>query len=128
MDLEQMAALADEYNGTRKARLELNREAKVLQDEETLLKLQLIAEMKEAKSRGIGGQTCTIELKIQQEPTVEDWDLVRAYIVENNAWDCMNKALNAKAIKIRAEDDVVVPGIAWFPVEKLSVHQLKDNE
>ena len=127
MDLEELAQLGDEYNATRNQRLALNREAKQLQEQETALKHKIIYALKAGNSRVIGGQTCSLELKVQREPSVEDWDLVRKFIVENDAWDCMNKALNAKGVKLRAEDNIVVPGVAWYPVEKLSIHQLKSE-
>jgi hypothetical protein len=127
MDLDIGAKLADQYNQTRKSRLELDHQSRDLKKQEAELQRQIIDGLKANGARSIGGQTCSLELKVQREPTAEDWDEIRKYIIEGNNWDIMKKSLNGAAVKLRAEDDIMIPGIGWYPVEKLSLHQLKDD-
>jgi hypothetical protein len=113
-------ALVDEYLEARNQRLTLARAVDNLEKQEAALKKLIEKEL-----QGIGGDykgdrfrvTVTEEIK----PTAEDWGLVHHYIIANNAFDLLQKRLTESAVKARWEDGIAIPGIAKFPVTKLSI-------
>jgi len=120
----ELAELVDQYITTRAQRLLAAKEVEKQEASEHTLKAQLIQAMKDAKASSIGGKIGSVRLKIDNEPTVGNWDKYYAHIRATGEFELLYRRINPKSIKERKDLGVDVPGIDWIPVEKLSISQV----
>lgn len=123
-EVTKYAQLADSYVETRNRRLAAQRQVDEIEKEEKKMKAQLIAAFKEHNFRAIGGARCTITHRIKNTATATDWEQVHTFIKENDAWDLMQRRLTQKAVELRWEDGIHIPGISAFPVDDLSISEV----
>ena len=119
--LQEAAVLADKYGQAREERLAEQRKVDKIKNGENQLKAQLMAKLEEAGVSTVGGKAFAVSLKITDEPTVTDWDKVYAFITEHDAFDLIQRRLSPPAVRLRWEDEITIPGVATFPVAKLSL-------
>jgi hypothetical protein len=74
---------------------------------------------------GAYGRKAVAELVKKDHIIVKDWDKVYPYILENNAFDLLQKRINEKAFKDRLEEGEKVPGTGKFISKKLKLTQRK---
>lgn len=58
-------------------------------------------------------------------PRVEDWDKTYAYIKRHNAFELLQRRLNAAAVRERLEDGKTIPGVGSFTAVKVSLTKVK---
>lgn len=120
-----LPALVDEYNAKRTERLAISKQVTALEAQEAELKAKLIAQFKAEGSTASGGKTAIAKLVIKQEPTAGNWDSLYAHIRTTGEFELLYRRINPASIKERKDQGVDVPGIEWFPVESLSLSQIK---
>lgn len=125
MGLEQAKGIVDRYNEQRTERLSLQKEVEKLEAAEKELKKQLIDLLKTAGASSVGGKTAIVRLIVKNEPSVKDWDSLYAHIRATGEFELLYRRANPAPIKERKDVGVDVPGIEWFPVESLSLSQIK---
>jgi hypothetical protein len=127
VEASELAAVADNYWTALQARLEKDRESKVLKEKENELKAVLLAEMQHQKLTSIGGQRVRISMDTVPEyvPTVQDWEVFKAYVFETKDLSLLERRVNKASIKERWEADKEVPGVIHFPVFKLHTSEVK---
>jgi hypothetical protein len=111
----------DAYLTARQARLAADKVAAELKKSEDALKGQIEKSMHEAGMTDYKGDTVRVQIEREYKPTVNDWGQVHLFIRENDAWDLVQKRLTESAVKSRWEDNISIPGIEKFPVDKLSI-------
>lgn len=121
----ELSDLCDSYWRKREERLALKKEVDKLEEEEKQLKEELIKQMHQQSLTAAGGKLCKYELKEEEEPNVADWQEFYAYVRKTGEFDLLYRRLNPAAVKERLKDNVQVPGVGWFPVEKLSYSRIK---
>lgn len=119
--IDFLPELIDEYVQARDRRLELNRQADQCEKREAKLKKDIEDTLNGAGLVTGGGGAYRATLVSEVKPTATDWGLVQKYIIENNAFDLLQKRLTESAVKSRWEDNITIPGIVKFPVTKLSI-------
>lgn len=124
-DITELASKADQYLATRKRRLALQRETDAIDVEEKKLKQELMLALRRGEAKAIGGQTVTLTLKTKNVATAKDWAKIHKYIVDNDAWDIMQKRLTQTAVDARWDEGIQIPGIEAFPTDELSIHETK---
>jgi hypothetical protein len=75
------------------------------------------------ETRGLtaaGGSVLKVTLRQEYEPTATTWSKVFVFIKKNDAFDLLQRRLNAAAVKERWNDNIAIPGIEKYPVLKLS--------
>lgn len=92
---------------------------------EAEVKQEIIDEMRNEGVSSIGGAHGQVSLRIKDKPVARDWDALYSYIKENDAFDLLHKRLTEKAITLRWEDELEVPGVDKFPVPVLSLSKSK---
>ena len=117
--------LVDLYNEARTVRLAAAKAVAAMEAEEQELKAQLIAAFKAEGSTASGGKTAIAKLVVNQEPSAGNWDSLYAHIRQTGEFELLYRRINPASIKERKDVGVDVPGIAWFPVESLSLSQIK---
>ncbi len=122
-----MANLADRWFNQREQRLAKEKEAQNLKAKEVELRELLISSLVSSKATGIGGKKVVVKLKNKEKPIVQDWDVVRKFIIDNNAWDILQKRLSDVAVRARQEEDVTIPGIDKYEFVDLSYSRQKEE-
>lgn len=115
----------DAYNVKRFERLALKKQVEILEAQEQELKTELIADLKASGSTASGGKTAVARLVVKQEPSAGNWDALYAHIRNTGEFELLYRRINPASIKERKDVGVDVPGIEWFPVETLSLSQIK---
>lgn len=105
-----MSALTDLLS-LRKRRLDLQREADLLEQQEKALKTQLINEMIASGADSFQDGEDIAYLKQSIEPQVDSWSSLLTYIHETGQLDLLQKRVTASAIKARWADGVDIPGV-----------------
>ena len=91
---------------------------KVVQSEEKLLKSQqrelesqISIRMQEQGLDKISNDICTISLKNEIVPTVEDWDQLHEHITDTNQFELLQKRVSATAYRELIAAGIDVPGV-----------------
>lgn len=109
------------YLRIRASRLELTKQANLLQKEEDKLAaeiLLLVPQLGEIREGGF-----TLRRKTKVKPAVGDWFKFYEYIRANNAFDLLHKRVTDSAVKLRWDDKVQIPGVEAVTDESLEVSQ-----
>lgn len=118
-------ARADLYYEMNNKRLELNRQAKTIEDFTAKLGKWFIQELPDKDSTGVAGKVARIQVKDDTVPRVMDWSKFYAHIKKNNAFELLNRAVNAKSVKERWDNKKQVPGVDKFSIKKISITKVK---
>ena len=93
-------------------------EIKSVQSEEKLLKAQqrelesqISIRMQEQGLDKISNDICTISLKNEIVPTVEDWDQLHEHITDTNQFELLQKRVSATAYRELIAAGMDVPGV-----------------
>ena len=93
-------------------------EIKSVQSEEKLLKAQqrelesqISIRMQEQGLDKISNDICTISLKNEIVPTVEDWDQLHEHIIKTNQFELLQKRMSATAYRELITTGMDVPGV-----------------
>lgn len=110
---------ADEY------RLAEGKKVEAMKKFVSKLEKWFIQELPETDSTGVAGKIARVQIKHKDRPAVMDWDKFYDHIRKNRAFELLNRAVNAKAVKERWESGKVVPGVEKFPYKDVSVTKVK---
>lgn len=115
------AARADLLYAVDKARLAITKEAKLLDEFEGKLKRWFVQNLPEKDATGITGKVARVQLNKKDVPAVKDWPKFYAFIKKNNAFEMLNRAVNAKSVAERWEAGKQVPGVEKFTTKTVSL-------
>ena len=122
---KQLGALIDLAKERETARLVADKVAAAIKVDEVLVKLAVAAAIKQQEIKGGAGNTYSATLKTEDQPTIDNWTKFYKYIVDNDAFDMLERRPSKAAIKARWDDGKSVPGVDKFPVDKLLFSKLK---
>jgi hypothetical protein len=105
----------------RTERLAFQKQVDDAQEKETILKKHIIQNFAAVDLEGARGLTATASLKRTTQANVLDWDAYHAYIVDNDAWDLVQKRTSITALKERWENGEQIPGVEKYEVLDLSL-------
>ena len=86
-------------------------EEKVLKSQQRELESQISIRMQEQGLDKISNDICTISLKTEVVPTVEDWDSLHEHIIETNQFELLQKRMSATAYRELVATGFDVPGV-----------------
>jgi hypothetical protein len=121
MEIKELGVTIDALYNMRQQRLELQRAVDGLKAEETELRGQILDALEASGLAKASGQVATAGIKTSLEPMVEDWDLVFAWIRENNRFELVQKRISAPAWREYKESGILVPGTAPNEVVDISL-------
>lgn len=120
---KSLGRCVDELKAVSLLRLEMDKEVKEVKKREAELTEHLLENLAQS-STGVSGRKYRAQVTSTPKPTVEDWEAIYDFVVENDAFEIMAKSLNNKAIEERWANDEQVPGVGKIHVKKLSVTKL----
>lgn len=115
----ELRKLIDDWQTLDDERLAANRAAKEATTLAEQSKVRLLAELGQNNLTGAGGSHCLVEVVNKVVPTVGDWALLYQFVVDNDAWDLLQKRIGFKAAQIRWDDGVDIPGITQTEIANL---------
>ena len=115
-----MAKLADKWWALRAERLAIEKQVSDIKVEETQAKNALILSLGNNNVGAVGGDDVTVSLTTKIKPIANDWEAVWDWAVANEGSDLFQRRLSDKAVKLRWEDGVNIPGIDEYPVDSIS--------
>lgn len=118
MDAEQIAVVAKSYHETRNKRLELERQAKVLEAKEKLILAQFPRDLKAGSYDGwvVGVDRTTV-------PKVDNWPEFHQYLIATGNLDMLQKRLTPNAVMARINEGEIVPGVSTDEKTSYKVEQ-----
>ncbi len=123
MNTEELMQLVTRFNNVRDERLDLQRKRDKRYESEIELKLMLVEAIKESGLQKVAN----VKLVLKIKPVAKDWEAIRKYIIEHDAWDLMQRRLGDLACRERWDDGIDLPGIDKFPVDDLSIGKRVDS-
>ena len=86
-------------------------EEKLLKTQQRELESQISIRMQEQGLDKISNDVCTISLKNEIVPTVEDWDALHQHIIDTNQFELLQKRMSATAYRELITSGMDVPGV-----------------
>lgn len=114
---------ADKLYALKAQREELNRQAKAIEEHESLIKEYVINNMSKA-STGQSGKVAHVRIKPKVMPTVEDWTIFYDHVRKTKSFHLLQRRLSEKAVSEQWEAGKKVPGVGEFQVISVSVTKL----
>jgi hypothetical protein len=105
----------------RAERLEFEESVKQMKKREENLRNYIFANFEENGIEGARGSFVTASISQELKPQINDWDAVYAYIVENNAFELLERRMSRLAYKERFDKGELVPGTEGFLHKKLNL-------
>ena len=113
---DKMNMLAD----TRaKLKVLLDRE-KELKNVQNALEAEIAADMERQGLTQTGNDVCTISLKTETVPTVEDWDVLHQHISDTGRFELLQKRMSATAYRELIAMEPSVPGVRSTELTKVN--------
>ena len=109
--MKKLNDLLAEYGKVRDGIKELQAQEKELNTSKRELEAQISIRMQEQGLDKISDGNCTVSLKNEIVPTVEDWDTLQEHIAKTNQFELMHKRVSATAYREAVAAGMDVPGV-----------------
>jgi hypothetical protein len=117
----ELAQMADLWFATRAKRLDADKVAAALKTEESALEASIIDQMLKSQLSAVGGKSVITFLpEPKLEPVKKDWAAFWAYVMETGDSSLIEQRVGRAAIKERWANGETIPGVASFPVYRLT--------
>ena len=113
---DKMNMLAD-TRAKLKVLLEQEKELKQVQN---ALEAEIAADMERQGLTQTGNDVCTISLKTETVPTVEDWDVLHQHISDTGRFELLQKRMSATAYRQLIAMEPSVPGVRSTELTKVN--------
>ena len=113
---DKMNMLAD-TRAKLKVLLEQEKELKQVQN---ALEAEIAADMERQGLTQTGNEVCTISLKTETVPTVEDWDVLHQHISDTGRFELLQKRMSATAYRELIAMEPSVPGVRSTELTKVN--------
>ena len=113
---DKMNMLAD----TRAKLKVLLKQEKELKQVQNALEAEIAADMERQGLTQTGNDVCTISLKTETVPTVEDWDVLHQHISDTGRFELLQKRMSATAYRELIAMEPSVPGVRSTELTKVN--------
>jgi len=93
---------------------------KLLKTEQRELETQISIRMQEQGLDRISNDVCTISLKNEIVPTVENWDLLQEHVAKTNQFELLQKRMSATAYRELIALGMDVPGVVSTELTRIN--------
>ena len=107
-------------NDTRQQLKTLQAQEKTLKDTQNYLEAEIAADMAKQGLTQTGNDVCTISLKTEVVPTVEDWDVLHKHISDTGRFELLQKRMSATAYRELIAMEPSVPGVRSTELTKVN--------
>ena len=99
-------------NDTRQELKKLQAQEKTLKDTQNYLEAEIAADMAKQGLTQTGNDVCTISIKTEVVPTVENWDALWEHIFDTRQSELLQKRMSATAYRELLAMAQAVPGVS----------------
>lgn len=117
----KIGARIDELTGLREDIRSLNKTLSEMKDVFNTKELELMQLMEETGLDQAKSARTTVSLKKETVGTVEDWDALNKYIIENDALYLLHRRISVAAYRELLEMGTEIPGVKPTELSKLSM-------
>lgn len=108
---ESIGRCADLYHDVRDLRLSMEKEVEAVKAFENAVKTNIIDNLSKSDDTGAAGLRYRAQIVTKRKPQAADWPAIQAYIIQNHAFDLLQRRLSDKAVVDRWEAGEIVPGV-----------------
>ena len=119
----QQVTLDDKMNMLADTRAKLKvllEKEKELKNVQNALEAEIAADMESQGLTQTGNDVCTISLKTETVPTVEDWDVLHQHISDTGRFELLQKRMSATAYRELIAMEPSVPGVRSTELTKVN--------
>lgn len=106
-----MDDLLKDLNDSKQSLRELQAEEKTLKQSINELENRIILNLENQGVDRIGNDVCTVSIKKEIVPTVDDWDSVHQHIIDTGQFELLQKRMSATAYRELQQMGQEVPGV-----------------
>jgi hypothetical protein len=121
----QLAFLATVFKQLQEQRLEADRQAKALKEQEDLTKIRILEGLAALNISSIGAGGYQVTRKPKDIPVVTDWEEFTKYIIDTKDLSLLERRPSKAALTERRTGGNAVPGTGTFTDYSLSFTKLK---
>ena len=107
-------------NDTRQQLKKLQEQEKTLKQTQNYLEAEIAADMTKQGLTQTGNDVCTVSLKTEIVPTVDDWDALHKHIVDTGQFELLQKRMSATAYRELLAMAQSVPGVRSTELTKVN--------
>ena len=119
-NIPNLDAKMNMLNDTRQQLKTLQAQEKTLKDTQNYLEAEIAADMAKQGLTQTGNDVCTISLKTETVPTVEDWDVLHQHISDTGRFELLQKRMSATAYRELIAMEPSVPGVRSTELTKVN--------
>ena len=123
METQPKVTLDDKMNMLTNTRAKLKtllNQEKELKQVQNALEAEIAADMESQGLTQTGNDVCTISLKTETVPTVEDWDVLHQHITDTGRFELLQKRMSATAYRELIAMEPLVPGVRSTELTKVN--------
>ena len=123
METQPKVTLDDKMNMLTNTRAKLKtllNQEKELKQVQNALEAEIAADMESQGLTQTGNDVCTISLKTETVPTVEDWDVLLQHITDTGRFELLQKRMSATAYRELIAMEPSVPGVRSTELTKVN--------
>ena len=123
-DENKTSDLLTNLHTTRAAIKEVQAQEKDLKMKQRELEAKIAIKMQEEGLDKVSNDVCTLSLKAEVVPTVEDWDQFFEYLKETGQFELMQKRMSATAYRELIAMGVDIPGVKSTELTRINFRSL----
>ena len=122
--MDKTSDLLTELHKTRGAIKEVLAQEKELKLQQRELETKIAIKMQEEGLDKVSNDVCTLSLKAEIVPTVEDWDQLFEYLKETGQFELMQKRMSATAYRELIAMGTDVPGVKSTELTRINFRSI----
>ena len=105
----------------RSQRMELERQAAQLEEDEKVMKAEILKLLQASEVTILGGALAIASREPKTIPAIREWATLYQHIQATGEFDLLQKRLGEAAVKERWDEGLAVPGVDKLPMEILKI-------
>ena len=119
-EIRNMDDMLNDLAETRKELASLLEKEKILKSKKLELETQIATTLKDQGIDRVGNDACTLSIKEEIVPTVEDWDKDYQHILDTKQFELLQKRMSATAWRELLQMGQAVPGVKATELTKIN--------
>ena len=112
--------MLNELTNIRQDLATLLEQEKELKHTKTMLETQIATSLKEQGIDRVGNDQCTVSIKQEIVPTVDDWDTLHQHIIDTKQFELLQKRMSATAYRELLQMGQAVPGVTSTELTRIN--------
>jgi len=119
-ETRNMDDMLNDLADTRTQLANLLEQEKTLKSRKLELETQIATTLKNQGIDRVGNDTCTVSIKTETVPTVENWDFVYQHILDTKQFELLQKRMSATAYRELLQLGMDLPGVTSTELTRIN--------